>query len=167
MGSRFHICIQQLLSGTPIEEVPIHESIQGHWKSIAPVIQHISAVRALEGMVSHRYLKYAGSMDCVADYKGQLCLIDWKTSKKLKSSLASTFDNPLQVAAYAGAVNFNENFDVHVKHALLVIAYRNGDPADVHIMSSAVLLDFWNLWLRRLSQYWSAAWKEKHVKSGA
>jgi hypothetical protein len=41
--------------------------------------------------------------DAFAVYKGDtLLIVDWKTSKKKKTSLKSTFDAPLQVAAYAG-----------------------------------------------------------------
>lgn len=36
-------------------------------------------------------------------------MIDWKTSKKVKSRLQYTYDNPLQLAAYVGALNFDEN----------------------------------------------------------
>ena len=39
--------------------------------------------------------------------RGELCLIDWKTSRKQKPTLKDCFDYPLQVVAYAGAVNQN------------------------------------------------------------
>ncbi len=43
-----------------------------------------------------------------------LCLIDWKTARKPKPSLADCFDYPLQMAAYAGAINQDPKLDTKV-----------------------------------------------------
>ncbi len=36
---------------------------------------------------------------------GELTLLDWKTSGRRRPTLASTYDAPLQAAAYVGAAN--------------------------------------------------------------
>ena len=51
----------------------------------------------------------------------RLVLIDWKTSEKKKSTLSSTFDTPLQIAAYAGAFNNDPRYPVGVQNALVAI----------------------------------------------
>ena len=54
--------------------------------------------------VVHPTLNYVGYMDGLAVHlpSQKVILIDWKTSKKDKLTLAATFDAPIQIAAYAG-----------------------------------------------------------------
>ena len=52
------------------------------------------------------------------NFREKLCLIEWKTSKRQKATIDSTFDNPLQVAAYMGAVNFDQQYDLNVSIVL-------------------------------------------------
>ena len=62
---------------------------------------------SLESQVMHPTLNYVGYFDALAFHKksDKIVLIDWKTSEKKKSKLQRTYDAPLQVAAYVGALN--------------------------------------------------------------
>ncbi len=85
-----------------------------YMQSVEHVLEDIGEVKALETSVAHFTLGYVGTFDCLAEYKGTLCLIDWKTSQKLKSSLADCYDYPLQAAAYAGAINQDTKINLKV-----------------------------------------------------
>lgn len=44
-------------------------------------------------------------------------VIDWKKSDKLKSTISMTYDAPLQIAAYIGAINFDSNYPFKVMNS--------------------------------------------------
>ena len=46
--------------------------------------------------------------------RGEVCLIDWKTSRKPRKQLKDLFDYPEQAVAYAGAINSDKNYPFNV-----------------------------------------------------
>nr|XP_056718792.1 mitochondrial genome maintenance exonuclease 1 [Euleptes europaea] len=163
-GKLFHATLEALLLAeeNSVKEQEEHSSISGYLASVQHVLQDVSGVRALESAVQHEALHYQGLMDCVAEYRGILCVIDWKTSGKPKPLLRNTFDNPLQIAAYVGAVNHDANYDFQVGCGLLVVAYKDGSPAHPHYMDSELCSQYWNKWLLRLEEF-----REKGKDCGA
>ncbi|NXK56365.1 MGME1 exonuclease, partial [Chauna torquata] len=154
-GELFHTALESILLSEEMatKEQEEDAAISGYLSSVQHVLKDISEVKALESAVQHETLQYLGLVDCVAKYRGQLCVIDWKTSEKLKPSLKNTFDNPLQVAAYIGAINHDANYDFQVSCGLIVIAYKNGCPAHPHFMDPDLCSQYWNKWLLRLEEY--------------
>ncbi|XP_025959997.1 mitochondrial genome maintenance exonuclease 1 [Dromaius novaehollandiae] len=154
-GKLFHATLESIFLS---EEMPTKgqgedTAISGYLSSVQHVLKDVSEVKALESAVQHEILQYLGLVDCVAKYRGQLCVIDWKTSEKSKPSLQNTFDNPLQVAAYIGAINHDVNYDFQVSCGLIVVAYKNGSPAHAHFMDPDLCSQYWNKWLLRLEEY--------------
>ncbi|XP_071438066.1 mitochondrial genome maintenance exonuclease 1 isoform X1 [Pithys albifrons albifrons] len=154
-GELFHSALESVFL---CEEIATKEKskdgvISGYLSSVEHVLEDISEVKALESGVYHETLQYLGLVDCVAKYRGQLCVIDWKTSEKPKPFLKNTYDNPLQVAAYVGAINHDANYDFQVCCGLIVVAYKNGSPAHPHFMDPDLCLQYWNKWLLRLEEY--------------
>ncbi|KAG8596720.1 hypothetical protein GDO81_002029 [Engystomops pustulosus] len=160
-GKLFHAQLEDLLlSKEPYTPKPDDtEQLVGYMNSVDHVLPDIVGVRTLESAVLHSELQYLGFVDCVAKYRGKLCVIDWKTSEKQKPTLKNTFDNPLQVAAYIGAINHDSNYNFQVDCGLIVIAYKDGSPAHAHFLDSDTCLHYWDKWLLRLEEY-----KEKKEK---
>lgn len=158
-GKHFHSALEEILtSDSPQKDETISETeyppdIQGYMASVSHVLQDVRAVRAIESTVQHETLNYLGVVDCVARYKGVLCVIDWKTSEKAKPFLSNTYDNPIQVAAYAGALNNDGNYNYQVESGLIVVAYKDGSPAHAHQLGPELMLDFWKTWLMRLEEF--------------
>lgn len=152
-GILFHHAVQLYFKNNTLPYVEGGSPYSGYWKSVSHVLKDITNVVAVESAVVHPLLGYAGTLDLIAEYKGKLSVIDWKTSAKHKSNLKDCYSYPQQIVAYAGAVNFDENYPFQVCEGVIVIAYENGDPADVHHMSQEICEKYWLEWLMRLQQY--------------
>lgn len=154
-GKRFHAQLEDLFLSeeqyTPKKDDT--KELVGYMNSIEHVLPDVVGVKTLESAVVHSELQYLGLVDCVAKYRGKLCVIDWKTSEKQKPYLKNTFDNPLQVAAYIGAINHDRNYNFQVDCGLIVIAYKDGSPAHAHFIDSEKCLHYWDKWLLRLEEY--------------
>ncbi|MEQ2280381.1 hypothetical protein AMECASPLE_019216 [Ameca splendens] len=159
-GKLFHSALEGILTSAEtwknrhLSETPgCPPDVQGYIQSISHVLEDVSAVRAIESTVQHGALNYLGIVDCVARYRGVLCVIDWKTSEKPKPFLSNTYDNPVQVAAYAGALNSDANYKYQVENGLIVVAYKDGSPAHAHQVNSELMSEYWKTWLLRLEEF--------------
>lgn len=66
----------------------------------------------------------------------------------------ATYDAPLQLCAYLGALNSVPEFQGRVRQGMIVVAYENGKPADVYKMNEIMLRKYWRVWLGRLQEFW-------------
>lgn len=154
-GKLFHAAIENTFTQETVskEDTECPAEVSGYMESVSHVLTDISGVRAIESAVHHSALQYLGIVDCVAQYRGSLCVIDWKTSEKPKPLLHNTYDNPLQVAAYTGALNSDNNYSYQVDNGLIVVAYKDGSPAHAHFLNSKQIKQFWEKWLLRLEEF--------------
>lgn len=122
--------------------------------SVQPYLDDFQPLN-LECQVVHPDLQYQGYIDAVmySKKRKQVIVLDWKTSKKTKTTLQSTFDNPLQLAAYAGALNQDERYKYQVEGGCLVICYNDGRKATLLYMGKVHLRLAWKKWLERLNEF--------------
>ncbi|XP_069843877.1 mitochondrial genome maintenance exonuclease 1 isoform X2 [Dipodomys merriami] len=152
-GKQFHEALESILSPQGNLKERDGNLQCGYIESVRHILKDISGVLALESAVQHETLKYVGLLDCVAEYQGKLCVIDWKTSEKPKPFIRNTYDNPLQVVAYMGAINHDANYSFQVQCGLIVVAYKDGSPAHPHFMDTELCSQYWIKWLLRLEEY--------------
>lgn len=159
-GRLLHALIASYLMGQGEPTAITKDIVANLWKSIQNVVrENIKNVRLVEHAVTHREMKYRGIVDCVAFYKNELVVIDFKTAEKPKKSVESLFDNPLQITAYCGAINNDETIprsiiDRNICAGLVIVAYIDGSEASVYYIGREKLLDeYWDKWTTRLDRY--------------
>ncbi|XP_071445297.1 mitochondrial genome maintenance exonuclease 1-like [Hetaerina americana] len=162
------MAVQSFLRGASEETLVLDgQGVSGCWKSLSSVISEIDRVQVLEGAVCHPHLFYHGVLDCIASYQGEEVLIEWKKSDKPKPKLENTYDAPVQLSAYMGAMNYDRNYPLWVNGGLVVIAYSDGSPADVFHLTLSDCNRYWNSWLERVQLFWSQQQEEKQLSEGS
>ena len=87
-------------------------------------LNKIDNIHALEGSLYSKELGIAGTVDCIAEYNGELAIIDFKTSKKPKprDRVEHYF---VQCMAY-GCMLY-EVTGISVKKLVIIMACENGE----------------------------------------
>ncbi|ODN00817.1 Mitochondrial genome maintenance exonuclease 1 [Orchesella cincta] len=152
-GKILHSNIETFLRGKSIEDIPVAEANQGHWSSLSGILTSVDHVHVLESHVIHPQLQYCGIVDCVAEFRNRLVLIDWKTSQKPKPLVSMTYDTPLQIAAYIGAINYDPKYSLKINDGMIVVAYEDGSSCQTFLLNSVDIAKYWKLWLQRLRRF--------------
>lgn len=95
------------------------------FKSITPYLDKINNIHCLETQLYSNFLQVAGTVDCIAEYEGKLSVIDFKTSKRIKSrdEIHGYF---MQTAAYA--VMFEERTGIPVGRLVIIMSVDDDKP---------------------------------------
>lgn len=75
-------------------------------------------------------LELAGRCDCIGVYEGKPCIIDFKTSTRLKGD-KQIEDYRLQITAYA--IMHNELFDTNIEHGVILMTSAGGFPQEFRV----------------------------------
>ena len=122
-GTDTHTLIEHyLLNEETLPEVqPISDFL---YKIAKPTLNKIDNIHALEGSLYSKELGVAGTVDCIAEYEGELAVIDFKTSKypKPRDWIDGYF---VQAAAYA--CMYYELTGVSVKKLVIIMTCEDGE----------------------------------------
>jgi genome maintenance exonuclease 1 len=122
-GTDMHTLTEYFLKNQdlPTDILPISEFLFNIAKS---TLKNINNIHALEGSLYSKQLGIAGTVDCIAEYNGELAIIDFKTSKKPKPRewIEHYF---VQCMAY-GCMLY-EITGIMVKKLVIIMACENGE----------------------------------------
>jgi len=105
----------------PSDTLPISEFLFNIAKS---TLKNINNIYSLEGSLYSKQLGIAGTVDCIAEYNGELSIIDFKTSKKPKPR--EWIDHYfVQCCAYAAMLY--ELTEIPVKKFVIIMSCENGE----------------------------------------
>lgn len=122
-GTDMHTLTEHYLKNLdlPSNILPISELL---FQIAKPELNKINNIHALESSLYSKYLGIAGTVDCIAEYDGELAIIDFKTSKKPKPKdwIEHYF---VQCAAYACMLY--ELTEIPVKKFVILMSCENGE----------------------------------------
>jgi genome maintenance exonuclease 1 len=122
-GTAFHSIVESYLNNESLEEhkgKPLPFTL---FKVAKPILDRINNIHVLEGALYSNYLRVAGRVDCIAEFDGELAVIDFKTSDKDKKE--EWIENYF-VQATAYAVMFYELTGIQPKKIVIIIATEEG-----------------------------------------
>ena len=121
-GTDMHTLTEHFLKNENLPKVrPISDLL---FKISKEKLKNINNIYALEGSLYSKELGIAGTVDCIAEYNGELAIIDFKTSKKPKPRewIEHYF---VQCMAY-GCMLY-ELTGISVKKLVIIMACENGE----------------------------------------
>jgi len=121
-GTAVHNLIEAYIQNQELPESMPHE-YEAFLLLKDKVDKYVDNIRCVESRMLSHHLKVAGTVDCIAEYRGTLSIIDWKTSSRMKKKewIDSYF---MQGAAYS--VMFEENTGIPVPQIVIVMACATG-----------------------------------------
>jgi len=123
-GTRIHQIAEDYINNKPDylkeDEMP---HIHFMWKPLKKVLdEHLGTIVLQECPLYSHYLKLAGRVDLVAEFDGKLSIVDFKTSRRIKTrdEISSYF---MQAAAYS--IMFEERTGTPIAQLVIAMTVEN------------------------------------------
>jgi len=121
-GTDMHTLVEHYMKNEELPEVqPLSQFL---FKQAKPDLNKIDNIHAIEQALFSKELGVAGTVDCIAEFEGELAVIDFKTSKKPKKR--EWIDHYfVQCAAYACMLY--EMTGIMVKKFVIIMSCEDGE----------------------------------------
>ena len=123
-GNRLHKTIEDYLNNEEGCLAEASSTDSQMFYQISEDLHRIDNIVGLERPLWSHTLKLAGRIDCIAEFDGELSIIDFKSSSRLqrKSDIENYY---LQATAYA--IMFQERTKTPIKNIVILISCESGD----------------------------------------
>jgi genome maintenance exonuclease 1 len=122
-GTKFHSIIEDYLNNKEIDQDKYAPGEYYLFSQLKQELNKIDNIYALETALQSSLLSLAGRVDCIAEFAGNLSIIDFKTcsAEKSKDSIKEYF---MQATAYA--IMFQEQTGIPVKNIVILMSCEDG-----------------------------------------
>ena len=146
-GTDMHTLTENYLDNKELPKVPpISEFL---FKIAKPKLNLIDNIYALEGPLYSKQLGIAGTVDCIAEYDGELSIIDFKTSQKPKPR---EWIEHYFVQAMAYGCMLYEMKNIAVKKLVIIMACENGECVVYEENNKKKYIKLLNQYIRKFIQ---------------
>ncbi len=146
-GTDYHEAAQAYLENKELDWDNYLPLTQFMFKKSQPYLDKIGKIHAIERTLYSEYLGLAGRVDCIAEYDGELAIIDFKTSKKIKPEkwIEQYF---VQETAYA--CMYYELTGIPVEKLITIMVTPEGD---VHVYDKRNKSDYIKLLVKYVKEF--------------
>ena len=157
-GTDFHEVAQAYLENKELNWDDYRPASKFMFHHAAPYLDRINNIHAIERTLYSEYLGLAGRVDCIAEYEGELAVIDFKTSEKIKPEkwLENYF---VQETFYAAA--YYELTGIPVKKLITLMVTPSGE---VKVFDKRNKGDYIKLLVRYIKEFVSNNTGAQNVK---
>jgi len=127
-GTLTHKMCEDYLNNKNMEQ-EYAEIPKNHFEKLKPYLHKINNIRGIEFALFSDEFKIAGTCDCIAEYDGDLSIIDFKTSR---SKLVEHYDKVqkyfMQATAYS--LMWKERTGIEIDQIVIIGSEENGTVAE-------------------------------------
>jgi genome maintenance exonuclease 1 len=122
-GTNVHTLCERYLNNEALGD--IMPDAKEMFTSLKPLLNRINNIHYQEAALWSKQLGMAGRVDCIAEFDGELSVIDFKTSKRIKTS-ADIEDYYWQTTAYA--LMYEELIGEPINNLVIIMAVEDEQP---------------------------------------
>jgi len=124
-GTKIHQLCEDILNNKLTDDSSLNYIDKEMFQKFRPLLDDIGVINSIESKLYSDHLRLAGQVDCIAEYKGKVSIIDFKTSMKRKTrSMCENYF--IQCCAYA--IMFEERTGIPVSQLVILMAVEGEEP---------------------------------------
>lgn len=148
-GTAVHLLAERFLNGEELIKLgeQFDEEAIKSFNGLKLKLKKVTEVWGQEVGLYSDLIQVAGRCDCIGIYNGKQCIIDFKTSRRIKQK-KEIEDYFLQLTAYS--IMHNEMFGTSIVDGVIIMTSMNGFPQEFNVN----LENYYDSLLKRINKFY-------------